>query len=429
VSTEDQMSIEDRVRAATRAGAGLIREVRPLDAPAPVRLRRRPERGMRRTLGWGAPLAAAAAAVALALVLVAIRQPGPASPVVSHSATVAAPVGVPRYYASTQYDTPTQTYGPLIVGDDLTGKVIDTVNPPPGLVFTDVQGTSDDRTFVVMASANRLAPTPGWPPYTWYLLRIAPGSADPYQLTKLPIKLPSNSAMAIANALSPDGRELAVESESTDSDVLTLAVFSVSSGAELHTWTAPGDIATGFADHSLSWLSGGRQLVFSTSQFTTGSTYNLSLRTVDVTGTGTDLMAASRTLLSIDNTGASTCDSLQLTPDGRTAICTTQYDFLTDSGTGSNAGCANGGLEFTATSIPLRLTKARVLYQYRGACHNGVSYLLWTDASANSVIGLTEINVANEGGKQSGQVGVITDGHFRPLEIAKSLSDYGSLAF
>ena len=37
MSTEDQMSIEDRVRTATRAGASLIRDVRPLDAPAQTR--------------------------------------------------------------------------------------------------------------------------------------------------------------------------------------------------------------------------------------------------------------------------------------------------------------------------------------------------------------------------------------------------------
>ena len=34
MSTEDQMSIEDRVRIATRAGASLIRDVRPLGRSA-----------------------------------------------------------------------------------------------------------------------------------------------------------------------------------------------------------------------------------------------------------------------------------------------------------------------------------------------------------------------------------------------------------
>ena len=103
VSTEDQMSIEDRVRTATRAGASLIRDVRPLGAPAPVRLRRRPEPAPRRWVNWGVPLAAAAAVVAIALTLVAVRQPGTPSPAASGSGT-AAPATIPRYYVASTYD-------------------------------------------------------------------------------------------------------------------------------------------------------------------------------------------------------------------------------------------------------------------------------------------------------------------------------------
>jgi len=163
VSTEDQMSIEDRVRTATRAGASLIRDVRPLGAPAPVRFRRRPGSAPRRWVNWGVPLAAAAAVAAIALTLVAIRQPGPPSPAASGSGSgTAAPAAIPRYYVypAVVYNT-YGGHGSLIVGDDLTGKVIDTVSSPPGLVFTSVQGTSDDRTFVARASANT---TLGGPP-------------------------------------------------------------------------------------------------------------------------------------------------------------------------------------------------------------------------------------------------------------------------
>jgi len=50
-----------------------------------------------------------------------------------------------------------------------------------------VHGMPDDRTFVVQAVVNA---KPGESPtYAWYLLRIAPGSAHPHQLTKLPIEL------------------------------------------------------------------------------------------------------------------------------------------------------------------------------------------------------------------------------------------------
>jgi hypothetical protein len=209
VSTEDQMNIEDRVRTATRAGASLIRDVRPLAEPAPVRLRRPPRPAPRRWVNWGVPLAAAAAVAAIALTLVAVRQPGPpspaasvtpaasasasatapatASPTASTSATAsvsgtatasatatasgtAGPATIPRYYADAAPGyTGHAGDGPLIVGDDLTGTVIDTVSPPPGLVFSSVRAASDDRTFVAQGVASTVPAGP--PPYTWYLLR------------------------------------------------------------------------------------------------------------------------------------------------------------------------------------------------------------------------------------------------------------------
>jgi hypothetical protein len=423
VSTEDQMSIEDRVRTATRAGASLIRDVRPLGAPAPVRFRRRPGPAPRRWVNWGVPLAAAAAVAAIALTLVAIRQPGAPSPAASGSGT-AAPATFPRYYAAPTYDAHTQLNGPLIVGDDLTGKVIATVSPPPGLEFTIVRGTFDDRTFVVMAAVND--PPYGAPPYTWYLLRIAPGSAHPYQLTKLPIKLPGNRTFALAYALSPDGRELAVEStpgNAGGSPVITLAIYSVSTGAQLRAWTAPTQImsANGERTLSLSWLYGGRQLVVSA---TAGSAHYLQLRTLDVTGTGTNLVADSRALFTADNSGTSTCISLQITPDGGTVICANETGF--PGAVGGTALCKNGGLAFIAFPVPRQ--PGRVLY-HGGGCQSGESFTLWTDASASSIIGVTGVNAAAEGEKED--VGVITGGRFRPLNIAKSVSraDYVDLAF
>jgi hypothetical protein len=423
VSTEDQMSIEDRVRTATRAGASLIRDVRPLAAPAPVSLRHRPEPAPRRWLSWGVPLAAAAAVVAIAVSLVAIRHPG--TPASSASKSATAPATVPRYYAALDGDATVGTYtGPLIVGDDLTGKVIDTISRPHGLYFVTVQGTSDDRTFVVTTAGQT-----GTQPYTWYLLRIAPQIARAFRLIKLPVKLPVNSP-AIAWALSPDGRELAVESQPTSSagGVITLGIYSVSSGSELRAWTTRTNIAPVPAQSTLSWLPGGRQLVFSVGQSGAGSAYSLQLRALNVTGAGTDMMAASRALLTVTNSGPSTCYSLHITPDGGTAVCATQYAFVV--GSGSNAGCANGGLKFTAYSV--RTGKpVRVLYQYRGACHNGLSILLWTDDSARYIIGATEINIANQGGKQAGQLGVISNGHIRLLGISRSVlpGDYGIVAF
>ena len=89
------MSIEDRVRAATRARAALVRDTRDLELPDDLPGRTRRGRRAERARRWGAwlvPLAAAAVIVALALILAAVRHE--AAP--SKTVVPAAPVGRPR---------------------------------------------------------------------------------------------------------------------------------------------------------------------------------------------------------------------------------------------------------------------------------------------------------------------------------------------
>jgi len=425
VSTDDQMSVEDRVRAATRAGASLINDVRPLDAPAPVRLRRRPGPGKRRWASWGGPLAAAAAVAAIALTLVAVRQGGSPAPATTGTGT-AAPTAIPRYYVEPTYDIHAQRSGPLIVGDDRTGKAIATIAPPSGLAFNYAVATAEDETFVVEASVPT---TPyGAPPFTWFLLRVTPGGARPYQLTRLPVRLPGNETYSRAFAVSPDGRELAVESSpggAKAKPVTTVGIYSVATGVQLRAWTAPRQVMTELAaGHTLSWLRGGRQLAFNAA---TGPANRTQLRTLDVTGTGTDLIADSRAVFTADRPGMSSCRSLQVTPDGGTAICSTGVGPDPRSG----PGCANGGLAFIAFSLTSSSQPGRVLYQYRGACADAESFTLWTDASGSAIIGMTRINTASRGEKNTFTVGVITGGRFRPLDIAKSVpaDGYADLTF
>jgi hypothetical protein len=309
-------------------------------------------------------------------------------------------------------------HGPLIVGDDLTGKTIATVSPPHGVEFTSVRGTSDDRTFAVAAD---VLSTPDR--YTWYLVRISPGSAHPYQLTALPIAMPVNTPAASDYALSPDGQELAIESQSSTRSssgwVTTLGIYSVSSGAKLRAWTMTTATAeSGPAQLTLSWLPDGRQLAFSTVQSTSADVLSARLRTLDVTGSGTSLMTASRALRTVPLSGASTCWTMHLTPDGGTVVCGTPYDWV--SGHGSSAGCPQGGLEFTAYSV-LTGKPIRVLYQYREACSDGWTFVPWTAASATEIIG--EIEASNHGsGWSTDQIGVIANGHIRLFKIAKNVS-------
>lgn len=424
MSTEEPMSIEDRVRTATRAGATLVRDIRPLAAPAPTR---RPSPAARRWLSGGIPLAAAAAVVLLALSLVAVRGGHSGS---SDVGSVPARTTVPRYFAAL-YD-PRHTDGaevtgtvPLIVGDDVTGAVIDTISPPHGLHFVSIEGTFDDRTFVVLAAGQ------GEPARddTLLLLRIAPGSGNPYRLTKLPVELPGIDPVVFFYALSPDGRELAVESapgKVTSGAILTLGIYSASSGAELRAWSTGAASGPLF---SLSWLSDGRQLAIGMYNLS-GPHHGYQLRTLDVTGAGPDLLAASHAVFPVQKPipSPSGCRAMSLTPDGGTVVCGSHYDSLTPPG--ASAGCANGGLGFTAYSVRTG-QPIRVLYRYPGTCSNGQAFVAWTDASATSIIGITETDIANTGGRQADQLGVITNGHIRLLKLPASVPpfDYPTLAF
>jgi hypothetical protein len=381
--------------------------------------------------------------VLVALSLVAVRQFGASAPSTGGPATNGPATTVPRYYVDLDASDVAYTgFGPLItgddaliVGDDVTGKAIATVKPPPGLHFDSVQGASDDRTFVVLANRRdvSLGVSPGPGPETLYLLRIAPGTAHPYQLAKLPVKLQRDSSEVVAYALSPDDRELAVEWENgVGGQINRLAIYSVPSGAELRAWTTNKySLGAGF-QQTLSWLPGGRQLAFSNIPPGLGDSHQDQLRTIDVTGPGTNLLAASRVVLTvtIPLSSTSTCWTMDLTPDGGTVTCATQYGYTSGS-SGTNAGCANGGLEVTAYSARTG-RPVRVLYKFRDACSDGLAAVLWTDSSARYIIGATETDLPGTTNiPHAGQLGVINDGHFRPLKLPKSVSpkDYLMVAF
>jgi hypothetical protein len=230
--------------------------------------------------------------VLVALSLVAVRHFDASAPAAGGPVTNS-PATVPRYYVAIDAsDVVYSGIGPLItgddaliVGDDVTGQAIATVKPPAGLHFDSVQGASDDRTFVVLANRRdaSVGASPG--PETLYLLRLAPGTAHPYQLAKLPIKLPSGSPDILAYALSPSERELAVESETgIGGRINRLGIYSVPSGAKLRAWTA-SNYQRGLGDQeTLSWASGGRELAFSNNPPGPDGGRQDQLRTLNVTG-------------------------------------------------------------------------------------------------------------------------------------------------
>jgi len=294
---------EDLIRSTTRAIASAVREVPPLrlepaaeeletKAVAPRRPHgARPHRARprsarprsarpysgtpRRWWSWSAPLTAAAVVIALAVSLVLVKDMpnGGALRKTPATATPSGPAGTPRYYAAlkaTLLSNHDQLKGiiryDVVVGDAVTAKTLATFTPPARTTFQSVTAAADDLTFVVFAvtsSTGSFQPRmkKGVPvangvatlTASWYLLRLAPGTAHPASLSRLPIKPWSWSdassyanpapGQIIATALSGSGQELAVAdipdipaAKKQTPDWHEVKVFSVASGALLHDW-------------------------------------------------------------------------------------------------------------------------------------------------------------------------------------------------
>ena len=413
MSIED--NVEERVRAATRARAGLVRQVRPLELPEelPARGRRgrrsRPARPTRHWLNWGAPLAAAAVVIALALVLVLLRQaPAPRSHPVAPTSTPAIPASVPRYYVVLAR---MDGVGGAVVADDRTGRRVTVVPPPRGQDFTGVTGAADDRTFVVSSYDNAKAET------TWYLLRIYPGGAFPSVLT--PIRIAPLRAQVKGLALTADGRTLAVMFDGSSG--VQLSTYSVSSGALLGSWHTNTDYwivrADGANAYGLSWLADGRHVTFRFDAYAKNSaTHLVTVRTLDVAAAGHDLLADSRLDLQLPLSvtrpePTELCFSSLATPDGRSIICGTYG--ITAPGTQGHPGCSGTPPSLDSYSIAAG-GLSRALYPAYRTCSSGAAVPLWTDSSASQVIGLIQ-GTATASKAEAPVVGLIVDGNFTPF--------------
>ena len=285
------MSIDDRIRAATEATAATVREIRPLTLPrpsaAPARPRRRSAAPARP--GWLVPLAAAVAVIVVAAILVAVRD----VPGIGHaSATTPAsqgqlPAALPRYgvvlteageggIQYVQLERHRHSRRPAGGPGRRTRQAVS---------FAGVSGAADDRTFAVSAVSTTAQRLPGTTQtqsaWSWYLLRIAPGSAQPVTLTKLAIPPQPQDAVIYGFALSPDGRTLAVLEWLTvpgpwyKGSPGTLQLYSVATGKALRVWQwgkspDPIDpvprygrsIGLDLNSAGLTWLADGRTLAF-----------------------------------------------------------------------------------------------------------------------------------------------------------------------
>jgi hypothetical protein len=358
----------------------------------------------------------------------------------------------------------------LVVGDTLTGAKIATVPPPAGGTFAGVTAAADDRTFAVDSE-------PGSPgdesaslqPRTWYLLRIAPGSAHPAQLSRLPIPVTTFGTDVEAIALSPDGSKLATAVQPGYPTDLAAApaylrVYSVATGATLRSWsTRNGNAAFGGPDAGhdrntvLFWRDDGRTLSF-TSSWTTGEPPPVNgssvrptgaqarnvrvyatVRVLEIGGSGRDLIADSRLALSTvtypDRRSASArCllgnFDLLVSPDGKVIVCAAT-DVFRDPGTHYSIGCLAvkpwRDLEFLEYSAVTgrRLT---VLDKYPTNCNAALSavYALWVSKSGDAVIGYAGPGPSSPPGQRQPvrRFGIFRQGRFTPLPAPLTGGDY-----
>lgn len=437
------MNIEDRVRAATRARTDLVRDIRPLELPdeLPARIRRR--RPARRWVSWGAPIAAAALITAVALVLVMLRQTGagqsgPATPAAGQSVSAS----IPRYYV-------TLDHMEAVVGDDQTGRKLAVIPPPAGQNFYGVTAAADDRTFVLMNSQPAQQET------NFYLLRITPGAAHPAQLTKLPVEpvpftIEGGRKLGVTSiALSSDGRELAIAwraASTATNQISQVSVYSTSSGALLKSWstTAPND---NFALPSgLTWVNGDRTVDFEwddvvpayiterikgTSKRVRANVDKLTVRTLNVTAAGHDLLADSRVIAQVPSSMTQT-KTASATPCGVTLLSSDGILVCGSSGSGNASfqpACPTADPTIASYSATGKLLQ--VLYRWQAAqCLSANTTVMWTSPDGSTAI--ASLNLSLKGIKvtapESSRFGIVSGGHLTVLPPLLA-GDYANIAF
>jgi hypothetical protein len=332
----DQDQAREAARAAMRAIARTVTDAPPLRLLAPDRASRQPAPARRpqhrpahrgpvaqgparrrpgfsrhaRSRGWIAPLAAAAAIILVAVGLVIAHQVqnGPVSTPAqprppahgagacsgtSGAADAAAaplPSDMPQYFVALcgGPKVPPQSGGRLVAANIRTGAILGSVAAPSGkYIFNAIFGAADDRTFLL----DTYYGTPKGPQDVPWALRLAPGTAHPVTLTRLPWSFPTRPQAA---AISPDGTEIAVESsEQLPGPTLRMPVrlYSLATGAILRTW-----VLSGFVDQ-LQWSGDGRALLYAT------GLENTLIMVHPIATPGSDLAAGSTLLLTIPDPG------------------------------------------------------------------------------------------------------------------------------
>jgi hypothetical protein len=417
-------TIEDRLRAATRAAAQTVAPGSTPPPPAlPARQRLVPAARPRRGPGWPgwmAPLVAAVAvtaAIATSVVVSGALSLGharsPSQAAAGRTGTVAlhpapaAPPGIPAYDVALAPGPDAGQSTRAVVRATATGAVLATVRPPrPYATFTWVTGAADDRTFVLAAQPAGQPTASGRVVMKFFALRLDP-AAGTAKLTGLPTPTVSGTwIQAEGLALSPDGEKLAVALSRAARSAIE--VFDLAGGPSRE-WkaTLPGGTVVGTAllgANALSWAADGRTLAFDAY-----GPAGVEVHALDTAAPATSL-STSRLIMIFRRwrTTGSVSGSALITPDGAKIIAMEVPS------------------PQTATQVRVRQFSAidgrplRVLatLHYRRGAITGWPDVLWSNPSGSQlIISTTKLGAApsKNGGLTPREIGMVTAGHFAPL--------------
>lgn len=253
-------TLEDRVRAAFRADAETVRPETipgPPDRPSRHRPRARLAGRRSKTARWLAPAAAVIALIGVVGGVSLVARPGGQS-------SSGTPAGMPPYYVTLTGAMAGQR--PVLtaaVRDSATGALLTTVDVPvqtstaqplhnrrsqpriPPPMPSGITASANGRIFAITDDLG------------FFLLRVAADGRSA-RLTRLPIHVPY--ILSDTAALSPDGRQLAIDVEPCASSSCreALDVVSLATGAS-KIWNGP---SVSGSPLNPAWVDGGAEIMF-----------------------------------------------------------------------------------------------------------------------------------------------------------------------
>jgi hypothetical protein len=413
-------TMEDKVRLALRETG---EEISPHSVP-PLRLRGTRRTRLPRVPGrwgtWLTPLAAAAAVAAVVAASLAIsttfhghaRSTGQATAARWHGS----PIGprsalgkVPPYFVvlppqALIYARTAQ------VRSTVTGRLLATFSPPrPYKVFTWVNGTADDHTFVLAAQRwwNITSGQAGAAaqdrdnnaPTVFFKLVFDPATGTA-KLTRLTVPEKIRATNLGGVGVSPDGTRLALDFRQSI-QIITLATGAV------RTWTWPGSGWIGNwkpMGQIFSWSSDGRYLAF---QEWGGRHDTMHVRILDTTAPGISLTAARVIVAYPYRSRADTYATSNsfLTPDGTRIVTATSFYPSQRTPAGSYVQIT----EYSArTGKPL-------CHEDRFSSSVGSQEALWASPDGNALVISDPRGAKDQYGGRNNVLGVLAGNKFTPI--------------